>query len=214
MGPGFRRGDNGVLPIQHDGQITSITVKSYDQKYFSLPEFGFTVCDVPSRARLRDVSRSSRYVGPGCDGRCGVRRACSPDVTPAAYGEVVWSWRRDRGVDPACLCGFGNGDNKRRSPGRARISRKAIAWGKPGCLGCTCSPCPCAYRTWDARVLRRAGSTGAVSARLSLRPLRFRGTTRLQDSGRSCRENAIGCLKSRTHKLTVVPGKRSATRDP
>ena len=38
----------------------------------------------------------------------------------------------------------GNGGKKRRSPGRARISRKAIAWGKPGCLGCTCSACPCA----------------------------------------------------------------------
>ena len=31
-----------------------------------------------------------------------------------------------------------NGDKKRRSPGRARISRKAIARGKSGCLGCTC----------------------------------------------------------------------------
>ena len=56
----------------------------------------------------------------------------------AAYGEVVWSWRRDRGVYPAGLCWAGNGDKKRRSPGRARISRKAIARGKPGCLGCTC----------------------------------------------------------------------------
>ena len=39
---------------------------------------------------------------------------------------------------PAGLCWQGNGDNKRRSPGRARISRKAIALGKSGCLGCTC----------------------------------------------------------------------------
>jgi len=36
--------------------------------------------------------------GAGCDGRCGVRRVRSLDVTLAAYGEVVWSWRRDRGV--------------------------------------------------------------------------------------------------------------------
>jgi hypothetical protein len=50
----------------------------------------------------------------------------------AAYGEVVWSWRRDPGVYPACLCGLGNGDNKGRSPGRVRISRKTIARGKPG----------------------------------------------------------------------------------
>ena len=34
-----------------------------------------------------------------------------------AYGEVVWTWRRDPGVYPACLCGPGNGGNKGRSPG-------------------------------------------------------------------------------------------------
>src|SRR3954471_21841431 len=28
--------------------------------------------------------------------------------------------------------------------GEHEVSRKAIAWGKPGCLGCTCSRCPCA----------------------------------------------------------------------
>jgi hypothetical protein len=59
-----------------------------------------------------------------------VGRACSPDETFAAYGEIVWSWRRDPGVYPARLCGLGNGDNQGRSPGRARISRKAIARGK------------------------------------------------------------------------------------
>src|SRR5205085_946232 len=64
--------------------------------------------------------------GAGCDGRCGVRRARSLDVTPAAYGEVVWSWRRDRGVYPPRLCGNGNGDNQRRSPGRVRISRQTL----------------------------------------------------------------------------------------
>jgi hypothetical protein len=32
----------------------------------------------------------------------------------------------------------GHGGKKGRSPGRARISRKTIARGKPGCLGCTC----------------------------------------------------------------------------
>src|SRR4051812_33736464 len=36
--------------------------------------------------------------GAGCDGRCGVRRVRTPDETSAAYGEVVWSWRRDPGV--------------------------------------------------------------------------------------------------------------------
>jgi hypothetical protein len=35
-----------------------------------------------------------------------------PDEIAAAYGEVVWSWRRDRGVYPTRPCGFGNGDKK------------------------------------------------------------------------------------------------------
>jgi len=54
---------------------------------------------------------------------CGVSASNRADENAAAYGEVVWSWRRDRGVYPARLCGLGNGDNQRRSPGRARISR-------------------------------------------------------------------------------------------
>jgi hypothetical protein len=124
-----------------------------------------------SRAHKRGVSRSSRYVVRAAMDAASVRRVRSPDETSAAYGEVVWSWRRDRGVYPPRLCGDGNGDNKRRSPGRARISRKAIAWGKPGCLGWTCSPCPCASVhgmpvcsvTWDLRVHRAPGFPCALS---------------------------------------------------
>src|ERR1700752_1089040 len=66
------------------------------------------------------------------------RQVLAPDETFTVDGEVVWSWRRDPGVYPLRLCGDGNGDNKGRSPGRARISRQTIARGKPGCLGCTC----------------------------------------------------------------------------
>ena len=54
------------------------------------------------------------------------RQVLAPDETLTVYGEIVWSWRRDPGVYPACLCGLGNGDNKGRSPGRARISRKPL----------------------------------------------------------------------------------------
>jgi len=32
---------------------------------------------------------------------CGVRRGFPPDETLRADGEVVWSWRRDRGVKSA-----------------------------------------------------------------------------------------------------------------
>src|ERR1700754_1200214 len=62
----------------------------------------------------------------GCDGRLLRQVISSPGENAAAYGEVVWSWRRDPGVYPVRLCGPGNGDNKGRSPGRARISRKPL----------------------------------------------------------------------------------------
>src|SRR5262245_16507499 len=58
------------------------------------------------RADKGDVSRSSRYVGTDAmaaalsGAPCKVRKghARTPDVKSAADGEVVWSWRRDRGV--------------------------------------------------------------------------------------------------------------------
>src|SRR6266576_5453680 len=36
--------------------------------------------------------------GAGCGGRFGVRRFLTPDENAKAYGEVVWSWRRDAGA--------------------------------------------------------------------------------------------------------------------
>ena len=93
----------------------------------------------------------------------------APDETSAAYDEVVWSWRRDPGVYPLRLCGDGDGDNKGRSPGRARISRKTIARGKPGCLGCTCQSRVRSFSTIAH------GAAGAVGARLSLCPLEGEG---------------------------------------
>src|SRR5215470_6038125 len=53
--------------------------------------------NLPVSRPRRDVSRSSRYVGHGCDGRCGVAVISSPDENAAAYGEIVWFWRRDPG---------------------------------------------------------------------------------------------------------------------
>jgi hypothetical protein len=69
------------------------------------------------------------------------------------------------------------GARKAASPGRARISRKAIARGKPGCLGCTCQNRVLSFATFAH------GAAGAVGARLSLRPLLKRGTMNLQNSG-------------------------------
>ena len=97
----------------------------------------------PAKGRIAIVTRRA----VGCDGRCGVRRIRS-------LGENV-SQRTAKSCGPGAAtvasihagpCWRGNGDNQRRSPGRARISRQPIAWGKPGCLGCTCSVCPCASR--------------------------------------------------------------------
>src|ERR1700752_3965414 len=98
--------------------------------------------------------------------------------TSAADGEVVWSWRRDPGATLAGSTRADNGGKKGRSPGRARISRKTIARGKPGCLGCTCS-----LTRVHSHLAVAHGTAGAVSARLSLRPLSERGTANLQNSG-------------------------------
>src|SRR2546429_478800 len=60
-------------------------------------------------------------------------------------------------------------------------NRKTIARGKPGCLGCTCQ-----IRVHSTP--RSAhGDAGAVGARLSLRPLHKRGTTRLLTRAKTSR---------------------------
>src|SRR5438105_11192498 len=75
---------------------------------------------------MRDVSRSSRNVVRVAMDAVASGGFGSPGETFTADGEIVWSWRRDPGVYPARLCGHGNGDNKGRSPGRVRISRKPL----------------------------------------------------------------------------------------
>ena len=52
----------------------------------------------------------------------------------AADGEVVWFWRSDAGAKPVKTLSTrlaGDGGNQAWSPGRSRISRKAIAQGRP-----------------------------------------------------------------------------------
>ncbi len=51
-------------------------------------------------------------------GRCGARRACSPDESLATDGEIVWSWRRDPGATLA-VSPAGNGGKKGRFPGES-----------------------------------------------------------------------------------------------
>jgi hypothetical protein len=88
-----------------------------------------------SPCHQRDVSRSSRNVARvAMDAVASggiARRAKSLQRTAKSCGPGAATVASIRGG----LCCCDNGDNQRRSPGRARISRKAIAWGKPGCLG-------------------------------------------------------------------------------
>jgi hypothetical protein len=160
-----------------------------------------------ARCSPRHLPRVSDGRSPGETVRCRPCRRCGPSrgwrpvallpgETPSADGEVVWSWRRDRGVYPARPCGLGNGDNQRRSPGRARISCKTSRGeSRRG----RAVPVVLAHvlRTWDARVLRRMGSAGAFGARLSLRPLFKRGKTKGQNPGKPCRGNGSVCLLAR-----------------
>src|ERR1700757_1683988 len=111
--------------------------------------------------------------------RPGFRKGSRPGAgrKKAAYGEVVWSWRRDPGATLAGSIPLTTGARKAASPGRVRISRKTIARGKSGCLGCTCQ-----NRVHSFAVFAH-GAAGAVGARLSLRPLEGEGATRLQNPG-------------------------------
>src|SRR5204863_5459343 len=104
--------------------------------------------------------------------QCGASRAdenaCSVRRNRVVLAPRPW---RYVGGDPP----LATGARKAASPGRARISRKTIARGKPGCLGCTCQ-----IRVHSFAILAH-GAAGAVSARLSLRPLLKRGTMNLHN---------------------------------
>ena len=106
--------------------------------------FCFTVIPIygmnpPSQCRHEGRSReSSRKRGAGCDGRCGVRRVSfrrtkTPQRTAKSCGSGAATLASSGWSGP-----LRDGGKKGRSPGRARISRKAVARGRPGCLGCTC----------------------------------------------------------------------------
>jgi hypothetical protein len=85
--------------------------------------------------------------------------------TPAADGEVVWSWRRDPGVKLARSIALTTVARQAAHRGEHEGNRKTIARGKPGCLGCTCSSTRVHFCSTFAH-----GTAGAVGARLSLRP--------------------------------------------
>src|SRR5438477_13214181 len=132
--------------------------------------------------------------GAGCDGRFGVRRFLTPDENAEAYGEVVWSWRRDAG---AKLAGSVPPATVTTSPlhrGEHEVSRKAVAQGMSECFRspvCSCAP--------TVQFLAHE-TAGAARTRHSLRPLFRRGRQRIcKSSG----ENA-----SRDRGRTFSPSSR------
>jgi len=62
-------------------------------------------------------------------------RASVQDDGTKAYGEAVWSWRRDAGAKLAGGIPPVTVAKKPAHRGEHEVSRKAIAWGKPGCFG-------------------------------------------------------------------------------
>ena len=108
------------------------------------------------------------------------------DEAFTAYGEMVWFWRRDPGATLLVRPGS-HGGKKGRSPGRSPISRKAIARGRPGCLGCTCQTL-CISTTHAHTVLRAQSAPGLPCASPEGEEQRI-GKTRANVS----RENESAC---------------------
>ncbi len=197
------------MPIRHDGQITSILrnrVKPSNEKYSALPNMQISLLVHPARA-TKGTFRDRH--GTWCGLRWTLRRQadlCPPDENAAAYGEVVWFWRRDPGVYPACLCGLGNGDNKGRSPGRARRKPSNHCAGKAGVTGCTCSDyrsCPACPSDTGLRVRLAPGFPCALFPR---------GTTKLHNPGEiEPRERGHVSTAERVKALSPSPGSHPLT---
>jgi hypothetical protein len=115
-------------------------------------------------------------------------RARTSDVE--ADGEVLWFGRPDAGVKLAMMSGVfswhhaGDGDNKARSPRRAR--RKPLKPSRRKCRMFFGGPVVTNARAFYTT----RAATGALSARHFLRPLRFGAELLGQNSGEARRENA------------------------
>jgi hypothetical protein len=129
----------------------------------------------PSRAHLRDASRSSRTWSVGCDGRGGVARramltrfrqscggpyqACRVSLEKASvYGKAVWSWQPDAGAKLRETCfRAATGARKPGPRGERGISRQTIAQGRLGCSDHTCGSFPVLFHARGPRVWRTPG---------------------------------------------------------
>ena len=85
-----------------------------------------------SRPIKRGVSRSSRTLGAGCDGRCGITRRVMPSRRRSRVVLMPRRWHHARG---RCFRIARDGDKKPDHQGERGISRHTIAQGMPDCCG-------------------------------------------------------------------------------
>jgi len=81
---------------------------------------------------MRDVRAIVTERGAGCDGTLRRQVIFTGRNAQLAYGEVVWSWRRDPGVKLRRVLRRGDGGKRGRSPGRARRKPSNHCAGKAG----------------------------------------------------------------------------------
>src|ERR1700726_4560948 len=108
-----------------------------------------------------------------------------------ADGEVVWSWRPDAGAEfSRSKLLRSDGGKRARSPGRARISRKTIAWGMPDVSGAS------AVNTRvHTPTTKRTRGCGCIGHPAFPAPSASQGGTHLRhSSGVLRRETAKPCL--------------------
>ena len=188
--PGKSHRAHGLRQINPSGKsllIFGSIVKPPNQKYFA---FHFWKSELQLRRLIPEEGRwpSSPSVGMGCGGR-GQRQAFfAPDETLFAYGEVVWSWRRDAGAKLAELSAD-DGDNKPAHRGEHDISRKAIAQGMSECFRspvCSCAPNAQFFGTRDGGC--------SVHPAFPAPSISNEGQRTSKNSGKSCRENVDACL--------------------
>ena len=99
-----------------------------------------------------------------------------------AYGEIVWVRRPDAGVkfEGGQRCPRAMVSQKAGSPGRSRISRKAIAWGRP-----VCSPLNLYARGQHILLQHACETAGAARTRSSPAPSLPKRANEMQNSGRT-----------------------------
>ena len=91
----------------------------------------------------------------GCDGRCGVRQFCCRTRTPQRTAKSCGPGAATVASIRAGPCWRGNGDKKRRSPGRARSKPSNHCAGKAGMSRLYLSN-PCAFSSHCTRCCGRS----------------------------------------------------------